>query len=169
MATCLGSPFHLCCGEGGILQISLEYVGSTHSVWTTLGLPQLMAACAFPVYTAQAPVALQGNCLKWALGCVHFPGLSHSSSGTHKGTDSVGPAFCALPRSKKLRQPGTWQVHYPRWSGASYHLPSRSRLVSWVCNRSAVSGVLCVSSGELISGCDSPGRCQPYRIPGRCG
>ena len=35
-----------------------------------------------------------------ALSCVHFPGLSHSSSGSqvfHKSTDSVGPAFCAFP------------------------------------------------------------------------
>ena len=32
-----------------------------------------------------------------------------------------------------------------------------------------VSGVLCVSSGELISGCDPPGRCQPSRIPGSLG
>ena len=34
------------------------------------------------------------------------PGLSHSGSGTQvllRGTDSVGPAFCALPRSEQLR------------------------------------------------------------------
>ena len=46
------------------------------------------------------------NSLRWALGCVHFPGLSHSGSGSqvlHKGTDWVGPAFCARPRSKQLR------------------------------------------------------------------
>ena len=51
-------------------------------------------------------VALQGNCLKLALGYMHFPGLSHSCSGSqvlHKGTDLVGPAFCALPRSEQLR------------------------------------------------------------------
>ena len=44
-------------------------------------------------------VALQGNCLQRALGCMHFPGLSHSGSGSrvlHKGADSVGPVFCAL-------------------------------------------------------------------------
>ena len=51
-------------------------------------------------------VALQGNCLRWALGCVRFPGLSHSGSGSRvlrKGTDSVGPAFYALPGSEQLR------------------------------------------------------------------
>ena len=33
----------------------------------------------------------------------YLPGLSHSGSGTHvvlRGADSVGPAFCALPRSE---------------------------------------------------------------------
>ena len=62
-------------------------------------------------------VALQGNCLKQALGCMHFPGLSHSGSGSrvlHKDTDLVGPAFCALPRSKQLRKPGAWRVHFPQ-------------------------------------------------------
>ena len=45
-------------------------------------------------------------CREQALGCVHFPGPSHSGSGPRvlgKGTDSVGPAFCALPQSEQLR------------------------------------------------------------------
>ena len=115
-------------------------------------------------------VALQGYCLRWALGCVHFPGLSHSGSSRqvlHKGTDSVGHAFCALPRSKQLRQAGAWQVHYPRWTVHLNHLSSPGPLVFQVCRKSAVSGVPCVSSGELISGLDPPGKCQPSRIPGR--
>ena len=41
----------------------------------------------------------------------------------------------------------------PRWGGASYHLPRPSLLVSWVRSENAVSGVLCVSSGELIYDC----------------
>ena len=32
----------------------------------------------------------------------------------------------------------------------SYHLPGPSRSVSWVCSDSVISGVLCVSSGELM-------------------
>ena len=63
-------------------------------------------ACAFPVYPAQALGRSARNCLRPALDCMHFPGLSLSGSGTqvlHKGTDSVGPAFCALPRSEQLR------------------------------------------------------------------
>ena len=64
-------------------------------------------ACSLPAHTAQAL-----DCSAWihqrpALGCLHLPGLSRSGSGTWavlRGTDSVGPAFCALPRSKQLRQ-----------------------------------------------------------------
>ena len=88
-------------------QISLAYLGSAHSVWTTLGLPSLTCVLSQSILL-RFQVALQGNCLKLALGCMHFPGLSHSGSGSwvlHKGTDSFEPAFCALPRSEHLRQP----------------------------------------------------------------
>ena len=67
--------------------------------------------CPFPVYTAQALGCFARNCLRPALGCMHFPGLSGSGSGTRvvlKGANSVGPAFCALPRSEQLRGPGAW-------------------------------------------------------------
>ena len=43
---------------------------------------------------------------KWTLCFMHFPGLSHSGSGSrvlHKGKDLFGHAFCAFPRSKKLK------------------------------------------------------------------
>ena len=73
--------------------------------------------CAFPVYTAQALGCSAGNCLMLALGCMHSPGLSHSSSDSrvlHKGADLVGPAFCALPRSEQLRRPGAWRAHTPQ-------------------------------------------------------
>ena len=46
-------------------------------------------------------------CREQALGYMHFASLSCSGSGSrvlHKGTDSVGPAFCALPRSEQLRR-----------------------------------------------------------------
>ena len=49
-------------------------------------------------------VALQGNCLKQALGCIDFPGVSHSGSWVlYRVADLVGPAFCALPSSEQLR------------------------------------------------------------------
>ena len=63
-------------------------------------------ACALHSHTAQAVECSAGNHSRPALGCTHLPGLSHSGSGTQvvlRGTDSVGTAFCALPRSEQLR------------------------------------------------------------------
>ena len=62
--------------------------------------------CALPAHTAQAVGCSAGKCPRLALGCVHLPGLSCSGSGTRvvlRGADSVGSAFCALPRSEQLR------------------------------------------------------------------
>ena len=129
--------------------------------------------CAFSVYTAQAPSCSAGE------------------------LSEVGPGLHVLPRSTLLRFRflGIPQRHRLCWAyvlcpsqvraaqatrylvstlspircSASYHLPCPSRLVSWVRSGSAVSGVPCISSGELISGCDPPGVCQPSRIPGRLG
>ena len=97
--------------------MSLAWLGSAHSVWAVLGLPPLTACVVSRSTLLRLQVVLCGNCLKRALGPVHFPGLSHSGSCSwilHKGTDSVGLAFCALPRSEQLRQLGAWQAHSPR-------------------------------------------------------
>ena len=95
---------HLCCGEGGTLQTNSTGVCSQCLGHT--GFAPSHSMCAFPVYTAQALGYSAGNCLRPALGCMHFPGLSRSASGTQvvlRGADSVGPVFCAFPRSKQLR------------------------------------------------------------------
>ena len=90
--------------EGGMLQTN-----NTGMCSQCLGHTRFAPAygiCAFPVYTASALGCSAGNCLRPALGCMHIPGLSRSGSGTRvllKSADSVGPAFCALPRSKNLR------------------------------------------------------------------
>ena len=87
-------------------QISLVCVGTTCSVWTTLGLPQLTVPMLSLSTLLRLQVALKGNCPKRALGCVFFPGLSCSGSGSrvlHKDTDSVGLVFCVLPSSEELR------------------------------------------------------------------
>ena len=63
-------------------------------------------ACALPAHTAQALGCSTGNCSRPALGCMHLPGLSCAGSGTRvvlRGADSVGPVFCALPRSQQLK------------------------------------------------------------------
>ena len=102
-------------------QTSLACVGRARSVWATLGLPPLTGVCAFPVYTAQAPGCSAGELSKAVPGLHALPRskpLRFRFSGTqvlgYKGTDSVGPAFCALPRSKQLRPPGALQAHPPR-------------------------------------------------------
>ena len=51
-------------------------------------------------------------------------------------------------------------MHSPRWAICLNHLPGPSCSVSQGCRKHAISGVLCVSSRALISGCDTPGRCQ---------
>ena len=125
---------------------------------------------------------------------VYFHGLHFSSSRLLcQELSEAGPGLCALPRSKLLRFrfSGTPQkcriswacilcpsqvrvvqvtrclvsVVTPRSGGASCHLPCPSCSVFWVYNGRALSGVPSVSSGELISGCDPPSRCQPSRIP----
>ena len=63
-------------------------------------------ACALPAHTAQVLGCSTGNLLRPALGCMQLPGLTRSGSGAGvvlRGTDLVGPAFCALPRSEQLR------------------------------------------------------------------
>ena len=64
------------------------------------------STCSLPAHTARALGCSAGNHPRPALGCMHLPGPSRSGSGTWvvlRGTDSVGPAFCALPRSEQLR------------------------------------------------------------------
>ena len=136
------------------------------------GFAPAHSVCAFPVYTAQVQSCSAGELSKMA------------------------PGFCAFPRSKLLRFRflGTPQRHRLGWAcilcpsqvraaqvtrclasalpqvgGASCYLPGPGCSVSQVCCNSAISGVSCVSFGELISGCDPPGRCQPSRVPGRLG
>ena len=91
--------------------------------------------------------------------------LRHSSSSV-----SVGWACVLCPsRSEQLRQPGAWWTHCPRWAMRLNHLPGPGRSVSPVHHESTFSGVPYVSSGELISGCNPPGRCQLFTISGRHG
>ena len=81
-------------------------------VWEVLTLFQLHWICpssrpvCFHSLHFSGSRLLCQNCLRRALGYVHFPGLSRSGSGSqvlHKSADLVGPAFGALPRSEQLR------------------------------------------------------------------
>ena len=104
MDTFLGSLVPSCCGEGGTLQTN--NTGVCSQCLSNTGPASAHDACALPAHTAQALGCSARNRPRPALGCMHLPGLSHPGSGTRvvlRGADSVGPAFCALPRSEWLR------------------------------------------------------------------
>ena len=157
--------------EGGTLQTYITGVcGECSQCLGHTGLAHSM--CVFPSILLRLQVALQGNCLKRALGCLHFSGLSRSRfrfSGTPQ-RHSLGWACVLCPSQIRASQatrclasalsPGVWCVLSPPCSQPLGFLGAQHE-------RLLVSGVPCVSSGELISGCDPPGRCQPSRIPGR--
>ena len=107
----LGSLVQLCC-EGGTLQANITGMCGECSQCLGHRVCPLLTVYVLSQFTLlRFQVALQGYSLKWALGCMHFPDLSLSGSGScvlHKGADSVGPAFCALPRSEQHRLPGAW-------------------------------------------------------------
>ena len=144
-------------------QMSLACVGSARSVSATPGSP-LLTACVLPSLRCSGSRLL---CRERVLGCVHWPGLTHSGSGSrvlHKGLN-----FVPFPGPSSSGHQILGGHTLPRLGRESYHLPSPSRWVSWVRSGRAVSDVPCFSSGELISGCDPSGGCQPSRIPGRLG
>ena len=169
MVTYLGSLVYLCCGEGGTLQTNITGVcGECSQCLGHTGFAPAHGVFAFLVYTAQAPGCSAGELSK------------------------AGPGLHALPRSKSLRfrflgTPQRRFVPFPGWSSSgdqvlgectlprcavvlsrrSYHLPHPSCSLSWVCSGSTISGVPCVSSGELISDCNPHGGCQPSRIAAR--
>ena len=92
------------CGEGGTLQTN--NTGLCSQCLSHTGSAPTHGACSLPAHTAQALGCSTGNHPRPALGCLHLPGLSSSGSGTRvvlRGANSVGPAFCALPRSEQLR------------------------------------------------------------------
>ena len=145
-------------------QITLACV---HSVPATLGLPHSRHVCFPCLY-----------CLGSRLLCQEL--------------SEVGPGLYALPRSKLLRfrYSGSPQRHRLCWAcvlcpsqvqaaqvtrclvsvvAAIYRLPHPCCLVFWVYNHRTFSGVPCFSSGDVISGCDPLGGCQPSRIPRSLG
>ena len=144
--------------------------GSAHSVWATLGLP-LLTECMLSWSTVlRLQVALQGNCLRWALGWRALPRskpLRFRFSGTPQ-RDRLSWACVLCPSQVRTAQATRCSGSaLSQLGGASNHLPGPSPLVSWVCHESAVSDVSFGSSGELISDCDPHGRCQPSRITAR--
>ena len=142
------NTYHWC--VWGVLTVSRPHWVCPHS-WHV----------CFPVYTFQALGCSAGNFLRRALICMHFPGLSNSGSGSwvlHRGTDLVGPAFVPFPGLSSSGDQVLGVRSQPQLKAVTYPLPHPSS-VFWVCNRHAFSGMPCISSGELISGCNPPGGC----------
>ena len=123
------------------------------------GFAPVHRVCAFPSTLLRLQAALQGA---GPALCV-LPSPSRSGSGSrvlHKEADSVGPVFCAVsgPRSSGNQE---LEEHTLFRGIATSPLP----VPASVSGR-ARSDVPCVSSGELISGCNPAGGCQPSRISG---
>ena len=100
--------------------------------------------------------ALQGQCPKWALGFVHFPGLGCSGSQVLcHGTDP--DVLCVLlPSQVQATQATGCLVSALSQVGYVSDAQPWSQLLGFLCgHKVTVPGVLCVSSGKLISDCDT--------------
>ena len=95
-------------------QTSLVCVGSARGVWATPGLLPLTACVLSQSISLRLQVALQGNCLTWALGCMHFSGskpLRFRLSGTPQRR-RLGWACVLCPSQVRAAQrPGAWRAH----------------------------------------------------------
>ena len=171
MVTYLGSLFRLCCGEGGAMQTNITGVcGECSQCFGHTGFAPAHSVCAFPVYTAQAPDC-SSELSKAGLGLCALPRskpLRFRFSGTPQRHTRLGLRFVPFPGPSSSGDQVLGKCTLPRCVVRLITSPSQLLgvlSVQW----EHVSGVLCVSSGELISGCHPPGGCQPSRIPGRLG
>ena len=144
-----------------MLQTNIAGLCGEHSQYSDhTGFAPAHSAC-FPVYTAQAPellqIALQGAGPE--LRALPRPEpLRFRFSGTPQRRRLSWACVLCLPRQSSA---GSQELDERTLSGCGtpYPLcgPSLSFQARWL-------GVPCVSSGELIPGCNPPGRCQPSRI-----
>ena len=152
VVSCLGSLFSRAVGrEEHCRQMSLACVGAL-AVFRPHWVCPRSLVCAFPIYTVQAP------------GCSIATGpwvaCGSSFRVLHKSADSTGPAFCAFPTREAQ---AARSLRSALSLGAVCLLPSAVPASSFCMRR---SGAPCVCSGELVSSCDPPTRCQPSRISG---
>ena len=128
-------------------QISLVCVGIAHSVWVTLGLPPLTACVLFLSTLLRLQVALKGNFPKQALGCMHFPGLSHSVQVLRYSTKAqirLGLRFVPFPGLSSSGEQVLDKHTLPRW--VVHIITSLVPATQFLgCNTRVSSQVCCVS------------------------
>ena len=109
--------------------------------------------CPFPVYTAQAAGSSTG-CGPWvACTCQAQTSQVQVLRSSTKTQTWLGLHFVLSPVSSS----GNQELDERTLLRCSATSPLPGPACFWAP---------CVSSGELISGCDLPGRCQPSRISG---
>ena len=169
--TFLGSLVQSCCGEGGTLQTNTTGMCEECSqCFSHTRFAPAHSVCAFPVYTSQALGRSAKNCLRQALGCMHFPAVQvQFLRYSTKAQTLLGLRFVPLWGLSSSGDQVLGEGSHPQMWSSSYHFPHPSCSVFWVYNGRTLSGVLCVSSRELIPVCNPPGGCQPSRIPRSLG
>ena len=157
MFSWLGSLAQSCCEEGGALQTNITGVCWEHSQCSGhSGFAPLVACVLSPTTLLRLQAALQGagpevralprpKPLRF-----HFPGPPQRGS--------LGPAFCAFPGASSS---GSQELEERTLPGCGAPSPLRGPSFSF-----RLSGAPCVTSGELVSSRNPPGRCQPSRISG---
>ena len=160
MDTCLGSLVQLCCGKGGTLQTNtgcmcgkyLQYMDHTGFATAQGGMCFLVLHC---------------------LGCRVLCGALSKAGPGVSCTSQVRATWVQVLRYSTRAQTllGMRFVPFPGLSSSGDQVLEEHTVPVGPCIliTSLVSGVSFVSSGKLISSYDTPGRCQPSRIPGRCG
>ena len=136
------------------------------------GFAPTHGVCVFMFYTAQALGCSAGELSEAGPELVTsqvYAAQVQVLRYSTKAQTQLGLCFVPFPGPSSSGDQVLGECSLPRWTGVSHHLSRPRCSVSWVHSRRTVSGVPCVSSGELISGCDPPGGCQPSRISGRLG
>ena len=150
-------------------QISLACVECFPCLGHT-GFASAHGVCAFLVYTAQVPGCSAGKLSKAVPGLRALPRskpLRFRFSGTPQ-RHRLGWACVLCPSQVRAAQATKYLASTLSPGGPCILSSPPSQALGFLgASRSAISGVPCVSSGELISSCDPPGRCQLSRIPGR--
>ena len=165
-----GSLVQSCFGEGGTLQTNITGVrGECLQCLGHTGFDPTSDVCAFPVYSAQGPGCSAGsgpwlcalprtNPFKFILGyCIKAQTCLGLSFVPFQGSAPAQATRCLA----STLSPGSECILSP---------PQSQPLGFLGGNGHTISSVPCVSFGKLISGCDPPGGCQPFRrIPGSLG